>query len=235
MTDLELDVMLRRVLLDAIRNDETDRSEEGGVFVPSKNHLRQMKLMLKDPLKWLRNRSKPVWKAIVQKVAIVLLIASLGLGSVMVASPTVRAAVIRWVMEMYETHIVYRFYGEPIAAKMPNYVIANLPEKYVETDRIETEASVSLFYEDFNGGFICFDYIHMQQGAGAIMTTQENVADVTVNGLQGQLFLPTDTRSVTTVMWIDPQVNIQFMIEAVLEPISVMELAESVCVEKEKK
>lgn len=234
MTELELDGMLRRVLFDALRNEEADREEGECIFAPSKNYLRQMKLMQKNPIKWLRNRSKPVWKVIVQKVAIILLIASLGLGSVMAVSPTARAAVIRWVIELYETHIVYRFYGEPTAAKMPNYVIENLPEKYVETDRIETDASVSLFYEDFNGGFICFDYIHVQQGAGAIMTTQENVEDVTVNGLQGQLFVPTDTRSVTTVVWIDPQVNMQFMIESALEPISVMELAESVCVAKEK-
>lgn len=234
MTDLELDGMLRRVLLDVLRNEEADRVEADCIFVPSKNHLRQMKMMLRDPLKWMRNRSKPVWKAIAQKVAVALLIASLGLGSVMVVSPTARAAVIRWVMELYETHIVYRFYGEPIGVKMPNYVIANLPENYVETDRVETDASLSLFYEDFNGGFICFDYIYMQQGAGAIMTTEENVENVTVNGLQGQLYLPTDTRSVTTVVWIDPQVNMQFMIESALEPISVMELAESVCVAKEK-
>ena len=234
MTDMELDRMMRCVLLDALRNDEEDRGADV-VFIPSKKHLRQMQRMLQDPLKWLRNRTKPVWKVVVQKVAIILLVLSLGFGSVMVVSPAARAAVKRWVMEMYEAHIVYRFYGEPIAAKMPNYVIANLPEKYVETDRIETEASVSLFYEDFNGGFICFDYIHMQQGAGAIMTTQENVADVTVNGLQGQLFLPTDTRSVTTVMWIDPLANIQFLVDSSLPPDVVMELAESVCLAKDEK
>ena len=107
MTDLELDGMLRRILLDVLRNEEADREEEDCIFVPSKNHLRQMKIMLRDPLKWMRNRSKPLWKVIVQKVAIILLIASLGLGSAMVVSPTVRAAVIRWVMELYETHIVY--------------------------------------------------------------------------------------------------------------------------------
>ena len=94
MTDLELDGMLRRVLLDAIRNDETDRSEEGGVFVPSKNHLRQMQRMLQDPLKWLRSRTRPAWKVVVQKVAIILLVLSLGFGSVMVVSPAARAAVI---------------------------------------------------------------------------------------------------------------------------------------------
>ena len=152
MTDLELDGMLRRILLDVLRNEEADREEADCVFIPSKNHLRQMKIMLRDPLKWMRNRSKPLWKVIVQKVAVVLLIASLGLGSVMVVSPTARAAVIRWVMELYETHIVYRYLGEVISGSMPQYGITVLPQGYVETERVTHSATVSVVYENGAGG-----------------------------------------------------------------------------------
>ena len=175
MTDLELDGMLRRILLDVLRNEEADREEADCIFVPSKNHLRQMKMMLRDPLKWMRNRSKPVWKVIVQKVAIILLIASLGLGSVMVVSPTARAAVIRWMMELYETHmthIVYRYFGDQISEQMQHYELTKLPEGYTETDRIETDISGSVLYENGLGGIICFDYTYMQQGGAGIVYHQ---------------------------------------------------------------
>lgn len=42
-----------------------------------------------------------------QKVAVILLVLSLGLGGVMFASPTVRAAVITRMREMYEHSVVY--------------------------------------------------------------------------------------------------------------------------------
>ena len=55
-------------------------------------HQRQIKAMLKDPLNWSRKKARPVWKMVAQKVAIVLLVISVGFGTVMVASPTARAA-----------------------------------------------------------------------------------------------------------------------------------------------
>lgn len=228
MTDQELDNLMRRVLIDAIRKDEENATEEIEPLMPSRNHQRQMKEMLKDPLKWMRNKTKPVWKAAVQKIAVILLIALLSFSSMMAVSPTVRAAVIRWVTEWYETHIVYRFSGESNSGKIPEYKIAAIPEAFVETDRIEDTSSVSVFYEDYNGGVISYDYFYMQQGAATIVTTQENVVEVTVNGLQGQLFLPTEVKETTTIIWIDPRANIQFAIDTTLNKDAIIDMAESV-------
>lgn len=228
MTDNELDRMMRHVLLDSLRIDEAFEKEEADPFVPSRKHKRQMRDMLNDPIKWLRNKTKPVWKAAVQKIAVILLIALLSFGSMMAVSPTVRAAVIRWVTEWYETHIVYRFSGESNSEKIPEYKIAAIPEAFVETDRIEDTSSASVFYEDYNGGVISFDYFYMQQGSATIVTTQENVVEVTVNGLQGQLFLPTEVKETTTIIWIDPGANIQFAIDTTLNKDAIVDMAESV-------
>ena len=120
MTDQELDRRMRRVLLDSLRNDEQNTREAAGPFVPPRDHQRQMRDMLKDPIKWLRNRRKPVWKLAIQKVAVVLLVVSLSLGSVMAVSPTARAVVIRWETEWYETHIVYFFRERQIPKNSKN-------------------------------------------------------------------------------------------------------------------
>lgn len=226
MTDQELDRMMRRVLLDSLRNDEAIGMTV--TFAPSRKHQHQMSVMLKDPLKWLRNRMKPIWQLAAQRAAVILLAASVSLGSLMAVSPTVRAAVVRWATEWYETYVVYRFSGGTISEEMPKYEIADIPEAFVETDRIESTSSVSVFYEDHSGNVICFDYLYMHQGAATIVTTDDNVVDVTVNGLQGQLFLPTDTKNTTTVLWIDPQANIQFSIDTTLDNNVIMHMAESV-------
>ena len=155
MTNLELDVVMRRVLLDSLRNDEA----EDCIFAPSKHYLREMKYMLKYPAKWQRNRTKPVWKQVV-----------------------------RWVLEVYETHVTYRFSGEDISGPMPQYGIADLPEGYVETDRTTHSATVSIMYENDAGGILCLDYAYMQEGTGAILTTKEGdeLLPVTIGGFAGQ-------------------------------------------------
>lgn len=235
MTDQELDSLMRRVLMDAIRKDEEAEIEETDSFTPSRKHQRQMKKMLADPLKWMRNKTKPVWKKFAQKVAVVLLIVSVSLGGVMAVSPTVRAAVIRWVTEWYETHIVYFFSGEANSEELLKYEIANIPETFVETDRIENTSSVSIFYEDNCGGVICFDYVYMHQGgATLVITDDQDVIAVSINGLPGQLVLPTEKDATTTaaLIWIDNETNIQFVIETTLNEDAIISMAESVRVKE---
>ena len=48
----------------------------------------------------------------------------------MAVSPAVRAAIIDWVIEWYETHISYRFFGESNSDEMPSYNIVKLPSGY---------------------------------------------------------------------------------------------------------
>ena len=120
----------------------------------------------------------------------------------MAISPTVRAAVIRWVTEWYETHIVYRYSGESISAEMPQYEITELPDGYKETDRIEDIGYVSIVYENADGKYIYLDYAKMEQGAGKVIETGDsNVIQITVNGLSGQLFLPQSEDQDSTITW----------------------------------
>lgn len=56
------------------------------------------------------------------------------LGELDGVSQTVRAAVVRRVVEWYETHITYRHSGEQIAGDMPWYEITDLLEGYGEIE-----------------------------------------------------------------------------------------------------
>ena len=232
MTDQALDKLMRQVLIDSLALEED--SAEPADFNPSKRHQQQMKIMLKNPLGWYKRKAKPVWKLALRRVAVVLLVASLGFGSVMVVSPTARAAVIRWVVEWYETHIVYRYFGEDMPEGMPQYEIARIPDGFIEIDRIENSSSVSLLFEDGDGGVICFDYNYMHQGAATLITTDDNTTEITINGLQGQLLSPTKTKSTTTVTWVDSSANIQFVIDTSLNQDNAIALAESVALVEEK-
>lgn len=236
MTDRELDRMMQHVLLDAIKRDCEKETDDVPAFKPTRHYQRQIAAMLSDPLKWAQKRARPLWKNVAQKAAVILLVFSLSLGSLMAVSPTVRAAVVRWVTEWYETHIVYRYSGEDISGEMPQYEISGLPQDYTEIIRDVYEASVSVVYESPSGDMICFDYTYMQQGAANIIAPgDDEILDVTVNGIQGQFFLPHDPADAKTITWIDADSNLQFVVKAFCSETDILHIAESVSLVKTEK
>ena len=236
MTDQELDTLMRRVLLDSLKLDAESTASGELAFEPTPRYQRQMAEMVKDPLKWEPRRARPLWKNVAQKAAVILLVFSWSRGSLMAVSPTVRAAVVRWVTEWYETHIVYRYSGEDISGEMPYYEISGLPQGYTEIIRDIYEASVSVVYESPSGDMICFDYTHMQQGAANIIAPgDDEILDVTVNGIQGQFFLPHDPADAKTITWIDADSNLQFVVKAFCSETDILHIAESVSLVKTEK
>ena len=240
MTDRELDRMMQHVLLDAIKRDCEKETDDVPAFKPTRHYQRQMAAMLSDPLKWARKRARPIWKSALQKVAMILLVFTLSLGSLMVVSPTVRAAVVRWVTEWYETHVVYRFSGEQITDEMPQYEVTDLPEGYAEIERVEWPSYVSIIYQnvnDENASWIYLQYIYMQQGAsGNFGIENADIIPVTVNGLEGQLYLNRDAEGAdSTITWIIPDENILFAVSAALNANDILHIAESVSLSKIEK
>lgn len=228
MTDQELDQLMRRVLLDAAAENGKGENPTQE-FHASKQYQHEIQKMLRDPLLWAKRRSRPVWKKTIQRIVAVFLAVFIGLGGAMVISPTVRAAVINWITEWYETHIVYRYSGEDIQGKMPQYGITALPDGYRETSRDVVPTSVSVIYENEDHDLIFLDYTFMQEGAANVIVTEGCQAeDVLANGHEGTLFIPDDPQNMKTLTWIDPEANIQFTLNASLSENDILHIAESV-------
>lgn len=235
MTDRELDRMMQHVLLDAIKRDCEKETDDVPAFKPTHHYQRQIAAMLSDPLKWAQKRARPLWKNVAQKAAVILLVFSLSLGSLMAVSPTVRAAVVRWVTEWYETHIVYRYSGEQITGEMPQYEITDLPEGYIEDGRVNWPSYVSVVYQNKDTNkTIYLDCTYMQQGSASdYVTDGVEVVPVTVNGFSGQLFLTDDWENKwNTITWIDAERNLQFEIDANVNRDVILHMAESVSLVK---
>ena len=235
MTDRELDRMMQHVLLDAIKRDCEKETDDVPAFKPTRHYQRQIAAMLSDPLKWAQKRARPLWKNVAQKIAVILLVFSLSLGSLMAVSPTVRAAVVRWVTEWYETHIVYRYSGEQITGEMPQYEITDLPEGYAEDERVNWPSYVSVVYQNKDTGkTIYLDCTYMQQGSASdYVTDGVEVVSVIVNGFSGQLFLTDDWENKwNTITWIDAERNLQFEIDANVNRDVILHMAESVSLVK---
>lgn len=234
MTDRELDALMQRVLLDSLRLDWEKKAAPEPAFVPSARYKRQVAGMLADPLAWERKRRIPIWKSILRQAAVVLLIISLGFGSLLAASPTVRAGFLQWIAEWYETHVTYRYTGTDMAGAMPQYEIAKLPEGYaeVESERIELPGQVNIVYRNRETGQTMYlDYAQISQGGVSDfgILKDSKIIPVMVNGLDGQFFGGADSESEwNTVTWIDPDSQLQFSVDAPLDKMDILNIAESV-------
>ena len=233
MTEAEMDRMMRRVLLDAIALDVQRISDPVNAFEPSRRHARQMRQMLKDPLHWARSRNWGALQKTAQWAAIILLFVSFCFGMVMLFSAPVRAAVERWVVEWYQTHIVYRYSGS--VESLPRYELTRLPDGFAEIERMEEQTFTSVVYGNETDERICLDYEVMTQGgANAIVPNEDVVVEVQIKNNRGKLYIPQDPESMKTLIWIDEKDSVQFTIIADLNVSDLIELAESLQKKKGK-
>lgn len=228
MNDQELDQLMRRVLLDAAAQNE-QKENQTQEFHASRKYQHEIQKMLRDPLSWAKRRDRPVWKRTMQRAAAIFLAIFIGLGGAMAISPTVRAAVIQWITEWYETHIVYRYSGENIQGEMPQYEITGLPEGYQEIVRDIGPASVSVVYENGDHNSIYLDYTFMQEeAANLILAEGFQMEEVLVNGYEATFFIPDDPQDMSALTWIDLKENIQFTLNASLSKNDILHIAENI-------
>lgn len=224
---------MRGVLLDAIAHDMQSISDPVIEFEPSRRHERQIRQMLKDPLHWAKSRNRATLQKTTQWVAVILLFVSLSFGLVMLFSSTARAAVERWVVEWYQTHIVYRYFGK--AENLPRYELTGLPNGFSELERMEEPTFTDVIYGNKSGELISFTYTVLKQGGATVFVPNgDTVSEVTIGKNQGTLFIPQDPENMTKLTWIDDEAGVQFTIVADLDELNMIRLAESLRREKKK-
>lgn len=233
MTDQELDIRLRKILLDATERERECAEKIQLTFQPSKAYQRSIKRMLKNPNQWANRRKQPVRKQGLRTAAAVFLVIILAFGSILAISPTARATAKRWVEEWYETHVIYRYSGDRISGNLENYQIADLPSGYEEdlNARFEWDGYLHRQYQNKSGDIISFTCFFMNEGLvfGVDGIDDSICISVNINGMNGTLYLPNNTQqSDTTLTWIDPDANIQFIIDAMVSNDDILHMAESV-------
>lgn len=229
MTDQELDQLMMRVLLDGLKEEEQQAEEPQSAFVPSAGYRRQMKKMCRDPLGWKRSKERSLWKGILHRAAMILLVLTVGFGTVMLTMPTVRAAVLKWVVEVYETYVLYRYSGESPYEEVPAYTITDLPEGFVETERAELGLIVDVVYENQEGDQIALTYRAVKDGGITWFDTDTSeISEITINGYQGQFYKTTLLDGSNTLEWIDPTLYLHFIVDGQFEKKEMLHMAESV-------
>lgn len=230
MTGQNEDHFLRDILLEAANQEFNQELFDDSQVNTSPQFIRQMRNMLKNPSKWSKHQKRPYRKKAMQTAATLILICALSFGVLLTCNSTVRAAVIRWVTEWYETGVIYRFFGESVSDKMPLYEISDLPLGYVKTEAItEIPDNIEITYKNEIGDIIRFGYIRVEEGSAVVVDTENmEITDITINGCPGQLYVSTDPQQSNCIMWYDEKAEIQFMMDGFFDGDKLQMMASSI-------
>ena len=129
MAENRFDTLLRDALLDASWAEFRTAWEEMEETDFSPSYLRWRRRLLADPFAFVKRKLRPVWVRALRTAACIALISAVTLGALMAVSPTVRAAVLRWLREISGSYMTYTS-GQPAQtdALPSNWRVTWLPE-----------------------------------------------------------------------------------------------------------
>lgn len=230
MTDYAGDQLLKKVLLDAVAEEYAAELNSTEKVTTSLQFQHQMEQMLTNPNAWAKHCKRPLWRKYFHIAAMFVLVCSLTLGTIMIASPSARAAVVEWVVEWYETHVVYRFFSSSDSEDMPRCEITELPPGYYSHGKVQKlSESIIITYEDSAKNVITFEYFRAEIGSAFVVNTENmEISDIIVHGHTGQLYLSTNSKESNAIAWYDEQRKIQFLIDGFVDQKELLKMADSV-------
>ena len=174
--------------------------------------------------------SRPTHYKLLQRVASVAVAAVLAGGAWLAVSKDARAEFVAWARQMFENSVVYDFYGTYHEESLPEYVIAPLPDGFVESDVIGGDTMYIRVYEN-DKDIVIFSYMIMSEDSTmSLFSDGHNYESVQVGPYSGDFYEMTNSEETNELIWFDTENNIVFQISAFMNKDAMLALAE--CVEK---
>lgn len=144
----------------------------------------------------------------------------------------VRASVVTWFKEIFDTRTVYWFSGEKTDT-LPAFEIMGLPEDYECIYDEATSSSHNYLYqkEDIVIDGFSFGYSFIQSDSPLTVEFPDekfSVKQVTINGCPGDLYVSIDPSESHALVWIDEANGVVFTITSFLDPDVILHIAENV-------
>lgn len=239
MSNTEFDSLVQRVLIESIKIYIEPFENDQLLFSPSADYNRQIISMLSNPLRWAKRRLYSIRRRLLNAVAMIAITIMIAFGCVVASSIPVRAAVIKFVQEIYENYLIYHFAGKDRNSRMTNYEITELPDGYEEYERNIYSGLVDVIYKNNDGEYIYFRYIYMKESTASSFYIDESsikfISDVNVNNMDGKYFESNYSDGMNTLMWINQDANLQFILEAQMPYLDILHIGESVSLCKDTK
>ena len=227
MTDLMLDNLARRVMLDAARQ------EYGGLINELPEHDFSQRFEQKMQ-KLVRRANHPIRYRAMQVVACLLLVILLSGCAVLAVSSEAREALYGWVKEVYETSYIYRFFGsdeEVTTGEIITYRPAYFPSEYHMTEEFARDGIYSASYTNESNNLAVFSCLPNIGSTIIRVDTDgtETYKQVLVNGNRAEMYLDPNEGESSVLIWMDENEEHIFRLAASVSETELIKIAESVC------
>lgn len=180
-----------------------------------------------------RRANHPILYRTLRSVASIILVITIGFGSVLVVSAEARAAVFGWVREQYESFYEYFFEGEATSEKARQYSLEWIPEGSEMVTFYEIPGGEVFVFADTQDRIIQFTYTTSKEGSSLFVDTVEyEQYDVTVNSYPAKVYMSLSPDETNAIIWIDTSTDTLFYISAPFEQAELLKMAENVIVKK---
>lgn len=178
-----------------------------------------------------RQKRRRVWHTVMRYAAVLVITATLALGAVMAASPTARAAVLKWARELVEGNMVYHFYTEAPEETLPLYGLGWIPEGFEETDVLYIDIYYKAIYiNPKTDQLFVFEYDYMDDGTVPMVIPEDdiNLEKTKINGMPADFYQAPKDEDTNILFIFDEESNICFTISASIDRDTMFKIAEHI-------
>ncbi len=183
----------------------------------------------------IRKAKHPRLYTFAQRAACILLVLILGFLAVLAVSPTVRAGVLGWIKEQYETVTSYFFVGDPDTYEPTAYYIASIPEGYTEIVSDDDDRGVVRIYSNEKDQWLFFSYtITPDKTVYGMGTEGYQIERVSVQDDPAELYLSDDPAKTNSLIWCDEESQVIFYLSGFIDKEELLKIGASVTAETKK-
>ncbi len=164
-------------------------------------------------------------KSFIQNVAVVVLLVIIIGSACLVTSPTARALVRTWIVELFEDTFVYHFFENDIQSEWRDYEITELPEGYLKI-HADTVAGVCTQLYQHEGDILAFVYHKIDEGT--VHAIKDKERESTYVGRIAADYYSSGDGTANTLVWIDEDAQVMFSLSGFFEQKTLVKIAESI-------
>lgn len=176
-----------------------------------------------------RRADHPIYYQAMRRVAAIIVAVIVG-GIVWLSIDiNARAAFFGWIQQIVDNYLVYHFEGETQnEEESAEYSPEWLPNGYSKASISITDQRTRIVFTNEDDCWIRFVYMHNKDKPYLFIdTTDTEILQISINGYQGDLFLPKESSVAPAISWVGAD-DIVFFISGFVDEGELVRIAESV-------